>query len=225
MSSEFSLRIASISQRDQQWRHKTTERYRIDEHSIDRLYAVHGAKVQPAALQAAAGNTTALSLESLLHRIESWVRFVLLNPRSNAPLRITRHVAERLNEYENRMSRCGKFVELYSDEKAILEQLPKHLNSSAQFKIVEVGLNASKDVCKIALLVPLDQLMRKKTKRKLFLLVGCDGGLKSMYVVDGFKKRSRYHAKGDIVQLTVRHEQHRSLRKSRLAVINADDAD
>jgi len=58
-------------------------------------------------------------------------------------------------------------------------------------------------VCKVALLVPLDQLMHKRTHRKLFLLVGCDGGLKSMYVVNGLKKRNRYRFKGDIVHIAV----------------------
>lgn len=209
MPLNFRLGVNSISKHDPQWKHKTTERYRIDEHSLDILYNEQTNLKCHQAIQSATS-----SLKTLLSRIELWVRNVLLKSDSEAPLRMTRHVMQRLDEYENRMSRCGRFVELYSDEKSILQRLPQHLSAQTDFKVVEVGLNAAEDVCKIALLVPLDQLMRKNTHRKLFLLVGCDGGVKSMYVVSGLKKRNRYRAKGDIVQvavqtdLTLKYDEH-----------------
>lgn len=120
---------------------------------------------------------------------------MLFNRHSNAPLRITRHLLERAREYENKHSRCGTYIELFSEERQLIEQLQHRLCANSLYKIVEIGLNGDKNVCKIALLLPFSQWLDddKESKRKLFLLIGCDGGVKTFYTVPDRKWRYRYH--------------------------------
>lgn len=183
-----SLQIKSIRRDDPNWLLLTTERFRIDEHVLDELVS-HD--------KAGKGKN---QISTLLTRCDKWIRQVLFNRRSNAPLRVTNHLLERAREYENKTSRCGTYIELYANERQIVENLENSISfdlhtQPIKYKIVEIGLNKYGNVCKLALLLPFAQWFvddEKEKERKLFLLVGCDGGLKTFYAVDGWKWRDSY---------------------------------
>lgn len=178
----------------QQWLRATTEKYRIDKHVLD-------------SLSAAASVTPQISgpLATLRDRCDEWIKNTLFNSKSSAPLRITHHLLQRAREYEGKMSRCNRYVELYSNERQIIETLGDILNLQSIYEIVEIGLNEQRNVCKLALLLPFSQWIKGNYRddRKLFLLVGCDGGLKTFYSVQGVKFRQHYQMDSSITPLSL----------------------
>lgn len=184
------LHMNTIERRDRNWSYLTTERYRIDEHTLD-------------VITAQSCTDESGPLDTLLPRVRAWIGDVLCNRRSDAPLRITKHLLERAQQYENARSRCGRYVELLPEEHAIIERLTDALTSSSDYKIVEIGLNGRGNICKIALLLPFDQWLQNGTQRKLFLLIGCDGGLKTFYAVPDFKYRRQYQMDEGIKALSL----------------------
>jgi hypothetical protein len=113
-------------------------------------------------------------------------------------------VRQRLIAYRDRPARNGKFIELYANEVALALDLPNRVDSNWHYDLVEIGLNEHGNVCKLGLLLPLRQFLPHAADRKLFLLVGCDGGLKSLYTVQGSKQRHRYQVKdADVTPLNI----------------------
>lgn len=195
------LQVNSIRKDDPNWLLLTTERFRIDEHVLDALSSSQAVKEKGKDIVA-----------TLLTRCDTWIRQVLFNRRSAAPLRVTNHLLERAREYEGKLSRCGTFIELYANERHVIETLENSvspgtaLKRELQYKIVEIGLNKYGNVCKLALLLPFAQWFgddEREKNRKLFLLIGCDGGLKTFYAVDGLKWRDNYQMDSLISALSV----------------------
>lgn len=183
------LRVNTIDRCDRDWTRLTTERYRIDERTVD----VIGSSC----------TEDCATVNTLLPRVREWINTVLCNTRSRAPLRITKHLLERAKQYEGAPSRCGTYVELHGDERKLIEELTQTVKPSSKYKIVELGLNEDGNVCKIALLLPFDQWLHNGTERKLFLLIGCDGGLKTFYAVPNFKHRKQYRMDEGIEPLSL----------------------
>jgi hypothetical protein len=103
-----------------------------------------------------------------------------------APLiRITTHLRERLDGYVGQQSRCGRYTELYPSEHLHLLHLTLWL-SGARSTVVEIGFNGDGELCKISLVTTLP------SKRTLFLCLGMDGGVKTVYVTPQYKYRNTY---------------------------------
>lgn len=183
------LAVRSIARSDPNWRSLTTEVYRVDEKTLDRT--------RDCTLQAFS------LVYTLLQRVYTWIANVLCNRRCYARLKLTKHLMQRTANYENVKSRCKTYVELFPEERAIIESIVDKFVPSTSCKIVELGLNSLGNVCKIALLIPLDQWLNNGTKRKLFMVIGCDGGIKTFYVVPDLKIRDRYQAQDQIKYLSL----------------------
>jgi len=184
------LLINSFARDAANWHLLTTERFRIDMHTLRMLDTLAGAP----------GLHLPKQLTTLETRCRRWIKNILLNRQSSARLRLTRHLRERLVTYRDRVARNGKFIELYDDEVQLALQLPERMKHDCQYELVEIGLNRYGNVCKLGLIVPLSPFVPQAEHRKLFLLVGCDGGLKSLYAVQGYKHRARYRVQDDTVQ-------------------------
>lgn len=155
------VEMENVQKRDSMYDYKTQEKYRMDQHFIFR---------NPLMVQS----------------IQKWMNQVIKMRK----LRPTRHYQERVREYENKMSRNGKYIELFSKEKEIVLSL--HLRDF-YFEIVEIGLNRYKRCCKIGILVPMNQFCFANEKtRNMFITVGADAGLKTFYMVENTKNRSNY---------------------------------
>lgn len=194
------LLITSFARDAANWHVVTTERFRIDMHTLrmlDTLARVPGLHLPQ-------------QLTSLETRSRRWIEDNLLNRQSNARLRLTRHLRERLLTYRDRVARNGQFIELYDDEVQLALHLPDRMKRDCHYELVEIGLNRYGNVCKLGLILPLRPFLPQSEHRKLFLLVGCDGGLKSLYTVQGCKYRTRYRVQDetvdplDIAQLVAR---------------------
>ncbi len=207
----MSLAVSSFSKGSRDWQAQTTERYRIDEHVIDQL------TTNPDSV------ATTEACKTLLTRCNYWIKNTLFNPKSDAPLRITKHLLERANDYNGKLSRCKTFIELHENERKLIESLPNILCKSSVYKIVEIGLNAQGNICKIALLFPFNQWIAEEKERKLFLLVGCDGGLKTFYVVPNQKWRKTYQKDDSITSLSL--ELLNALNAKHLAPVQRQEKD
>lgn len=180
------LLVESFRRRENvEWQTQTTERYRIDMHTLQMLKQ----------FRSVVGLYLPRQLMTLDTRCRSWIANELLNKQSAARLRLTSHLKKRLLAYRNQWSRSGTFIQLYSDEAQLALKLPQLISPTWRYQLVEIGLNRYGNVCKMGLLLPLDQFLAQAGNRKLFLLVGCDGGLKSLYTVQGEKHRARYRVK------------------------------
>lgn len=122
------------------------------------------------------------------NQVNGWVWRHLQNGRG---LRFTRHFLEdRLRKYVNKRSRCGKYVELFPVEYNKLLDVRSWFRTKT-FRVVEVGFNKDRRVCKIGLTCVL------KTKERssfAFLCIGMDRGLKTIYVTPSFKLKKIYHS-------------------------------
>lgn len=116
----------------------------------------------------------------------------------------TRHLLEhRLKFYLFRRSRNGAYIELYPEEYAWLMDLPRHLGRRevlVESGVAELGLNYLRQVCKVSLVVPLHTVAgeiyrERRGDRYLFVCLGMDGGIKTLYVTNGFKERTTYKRK------------------------------
>lgn len=188
----------------QNHRRITTECYRLDRHQLDRIR-----------------NDSPLAWWT--RRIHHWMHETLCGVDSPHRLRLTRHWRERCREYENVPSRDGTYVELLPHERHLLERLPEALHTSRipggndkengraiewTAELVEVGLNADGDVCKVALVLPLASWFPEGGGRRLFLMIGVDGGAKSFYVIPRDKYREEYRSRdGDVAYLTLEQVQ------------------
>lgn len=183
------LAVLSIARTDPDWRSLTTEVYRIDEKTLD---STRDKTVHPFMLVC-----------TLLQRVYAWIANFLCNKNCFACLKLTKHLIRRAKNYENAKSRCKNYIELLPEEREIIESITTKFVASSTYKIVELGLNSIGNVCKIALLVPFDQWLQNGTTRKLFMVVGCDGGIKTFYVVPDLKIRKNYQAKDQTVSLSL----------------------
>lgn len=103
-------------------------------------------------------------------------------------LTVTKHLNERLDQYVNLPTRNGKSVELRTDEREQLRTLTTWLprTPDGHLNITELGFNADGEICKIALTTYL------QSRRVLFLCLGMNAGIKTLYVTDRFKYRVAY---------------------------------
>lgn len=123
--------------------------------------------------------------------------------------RWTRHLKHRIHQYHLRPSRDKRrYLEVTTPEKHILgniqtgTQFINQTLENGEFKIVELGWNIDNELCKfgIVLLSPMytnDRNLDWETlgdknefRRIMFLCIGLDRGLKTMYFTPGYKERS-----------------------------------
>lgn len=179
----MSFQIKTIPKSHTAWKVLTTEIYRIDEHELKQLCN-----------------------SKFLQDCSSWITGVLFNSKSDAHLTLTTHLWLRTWQYKGTLSKCGNYIELYENETLLMQRLPDLLNYKSQYEVVEIGFNHKKQVCKLALLLPFSQWLTyeepKLETRKLFLLVGCDGGLKTFYSVPDIKWRRKYRMDSTISPIT-----------------------
>lgn len=113
--------------------------------------------------------------------------------------RCTRHLAQRLHGYVNQLSRNQRYVELYPEEFRLLTSLPTWMPqtlSTRTYQLVQLGWNANAEVCKVGLVTCLPT-----TQRWLFLCLGADLGVKTMYVTPTFKHRAQYAEPVSVTQV------------------------
>jgi len=103
-------------------------------------------------------------------------------------LTMTKHLNERLDQYVNRPTRNGKSVELFPEEREQLRTLTTWLPKTpdGHLNITELGFNEDGEICKIALTTYL------RSRRVLFMCLGMNAGIKTIYVTDKFKHRITY---------------------------------
>jgi hypothetical protein len=95
---------------------------------------------------------------------------------------------ERLSIYRYKWNRA-RYRELLHSEYNYICKLSENLREKSiqEIKIVEVGLNKDKHICKIGIVTQLPH-----SGRYLFLCIGTDRGLKTFYVTPQFKHRIQY---------------------------------
>jgi len=116
---------------------------------------------------------------------------------SQGSIRMTKHVSDRLKQYIGAISRCGTYTELYQDEWLHLQKITSwfpDLVKTRQYKLVQVGWNSSGEICKLGLVMPL-------FNRCLFMCIGADYGIKTLYVTPSFKNRSKYREPPEVTVL------------------------
>lgn len=116
-----------------------------------------------------------------LYELRKWEKTITL--------RKTHHLVEqRLKPYVNKVSRSKAYVEVTPEEYAWVQQArfePPICDGTAQ--LVEVGFNSDRRVCKAG------YVLKMPSGRHLFLCVGMDGGIKTLYVTPHFKDRAHYN--------------------------------
>lgn len=122
---------------------------------------------------------------SLYSAASRWIRLGH-TPR----LRITHHLADRLRGNIGKRSLCRTYVELTRAEHDMLMNVSDWWET-ARFHatVVEVGLNDARRVCKVACVVPLRTPSRRV---HMFICIGVDGGVKTIYLTPKFKYRDEY---------------------------------
>jgi len=122
--------------------------------------------------------------------IKGWKRGVRLN--------YTKHALQRMVEYTNKLSTRkwtdGKlYIEMTKEEFAYLKDarnLQKHMDSA---KVVELGLNQNRDVCKVSLVLYLHVVCPslypdESMTRCLFFCVSPGGCVKTLNITPGEKQ-------------------------------------
>lgn len=136
-------------------------------------------------------------LPTLKQRMENWIE---QNVFGQCGIDVSRVHAlqERLPEYVNSLSANGSYIELFPDEMDFVANLGQWLleNPDTPYRLVEVGLNIRRHVCKIGFVIQIPI-----TERYLFVCVGMDAGLKTFYVTNEFKDRSAY--RGNVTYWTL----------------------
>ena len=165
------LRILTFQNRLPSFQYKqlTTEVCRIDHNVIRQLFEQHPLILEP---------------------VVKW--------KNNATLKQTRHfVSDRLNKYLGQPSRNGQYMELYPEEFNFLQALDVNYPHLVQnTDIVEIGFNANDQVCKVGLVMELNPFVRYNQPvptRYLFLCLGLDCGIKTIYVTPFFKDNDVYN--------------------------------
>jgi hypothetical protein len=115
-------------------------------------------------------------------------------PRLVPKLRITRHLQERLRGYVDCLSKNGDYYELLPTEYEYLQNLRDRI-AEQNLYLVQIGFNQRSEICKIAWVT---QFPAYVSNRWLFLCVGTDGGVKTLYVTPEYKHRKRYQESGNI---------------------------
>jgi len=121
--------------------------------------------------------------------IKGWKRRVRLN--------YTKHALQRMQEYTNKLSSHkwtdGKhYLEMTKEEYAYLKDarnLQKHMDSA---KVVELGLNQNRDICKVSFVLYLHVvcpfLYSQPVTRCLFFCVSPGGCVKTLNITPGEKQ-------------------------------------
>jgi hypothetical protein len=132
----------------------------------------------------------------LVEFLHDWVRDAA-SPAPRTPLRLTAHLVQRLHSYVGRTSRSGGYVELTEEESAALTRLPEWIMSVPleAFRVVELGFNGAGEVCKVAFTLRAGDVWRAvgatpprgRERFVLFVCVGADGGVKTLYMTPRFK--------------------------------------
>jgi len=100
------------------------------------------------------------------------------------PFKFRHHaLVQRLRDYQGRRSRCGCYVELYGVEAEEIMGYTRVAPDPGKIRVVEIGLNCDREVCKIAIV-----LYPNVCNRYLFLCLGMDSGLKTMYLSPYYKR-------------------------------------
>jgi len=107
--------------------------------------------------------------------------------KQGGPYMRTHSIRNRLVSYVNKLSKNKQYIEVLPEEVDEIEALPA-LMGYKDLRVVEVGFNRQREVCKIAFTTTL-----LTSNRVLFLCIGVDGGLKTFYVTPEFKWRAAYH--------------------------------
>lgn len=106
---------------------------------------------------------------------------------NGGPYMRTHSMRNRLNNYINKLSKNGKYIEVLPEEVGELKKLPQ-LMAHDDLQLVEVGFNRQDQICKVAYTTKLHS-----SGRTVFLCIGAgDAGLKTFYVTPTFKYRDKY---------------------------------
>jgi hypothetical protein len=101
---------------------------------------------------------------------------------------------------ERKKQSSGRLARLYMEECTWMMTLDSWLNLPTiknSLQVVELGFNASDEICKIGLVLPLHSVtpspysegtLMKGQERWLFICVGMDGGIKTSYVTPQWRK-------------------------------------
>lgn len=118
---------------------------------------------------------------------KQWVQKQILNGKGLNTNK-KHFLQERLCLYRHKWNRAG-YRELLNSEYNYISKLSENLREKSiqEIKIVEVGLNKDKHICKIGIVTQLPH-----SGRYLFLCIGSDRGLKTFYVTPQFKHRTQY---------------------------------
>ena len=119
--------------------------------------------------------------------IDFGLKFARRLGKEGGPYMRTHSIRNRLVNYINKPSKNGKYIEVLPCEVDELKDLPQ-LIQHPDLRLVEVGLNRQREICKVAYTTKLHS-----SGRTVFLCIGAgDGGLKTFYVTPDFKYRTTY---------------------------------
>jgi hypothetical protein len=162
---------------------KTREAFRVNHQTLSDWYALNN-------------NSSKCSLYRPVHE------YLL---QQSACLRLTHHLKERLQGYVHKMSRCNTYIEMYPSEYSYLQTVGTWFSTMIKegtYCLVQLGWNAQKEICKIGLVT---RLPLGVTGRWLFLCIGADMGIKTMYITPEYKHRDTYCEQGNITVVTMDH--------------------
>lgn len=112
------------------------------------------------------------------------------------------HLRERLAKYLGTLSKRGDYIELTTLELEFILNLDKNASTYLnQTRVVEVGFNKFKEICKLGIVIKMPD---EVGGRFLFVCIGvADGGVKTCYVTPTYKSQINYQSKDHIPYLTV----------------------
>jgi hypothetical protein len=166
------FRFARVVLNSPSYKRDTQELYRLQEPQIKKLAA----------------------LQQLCH---FWVRSEIIYGKGLDTSK--RHfLVDRLQLYKDRINPFGGYPELLEPEYTFIKDLDKNIRTVPlhHIRIVEVGFNAQKEICKMGLVFKM-----QATGRYVFMCIGMDRGLKTFYVTPEYKHRLVYKTPSGVTAL------------------------
>ena len=161
---KFIGQVTKIDHQDLKYQEKTTEVFRIDYSLITKLP------------------------KCCFESINEWQKKLQIKP--------TKHwIKDRLQQYVDKPSKNKKYIEITKKEYEWLLQVSlKKFIESGQSQLVEIGWNKYNEICKVAYVLEITNLLLSPitTPRFLFFCLGIDGGLKTAYITPFFKYKKKY---------------------------------
>ena len=105
-------------------------------------------------------------------------------PEMKQNVELTYHLKKRLESYIYQKSRHGTYIELLPNEFDYICNIQYWFNNNE--KLVQIGWNDTKQICKLGF---THMFPKHISNRVLFLCIGTDGGVNTVYVTPQFKHR------------------------------------